>query len=226
MNTRADKSAGGNARATLSEVAEKLNSAARSRWQISQARPLPPLLLLSDETRLPDPAPALAALPAGSGFIFRHYDAPYREEQAKTLCALAQARGILFLVAGDIDLARAVGADGCHMPEYRAADLEACRGDPHLRFNTGAAHSKVALETAAKYGAHAALLSPVFTTRSHPDGTALGGSSAAKLAGSAPLPTYALGGINCETALSLAGSAFAGLAAIDGLGVAEGQAEG
>lgn len=221
MNTRADKSAGRDARATLSEVAEKLNSAARAIWRISEQHPLPPLLLLSDDTRLPDPAPALAALPAGSGFIFRHYDDPYREEKAKTLCALARTRGILFLVAGDIGLARTIGADGCHMPEYRVADLEACRGDPHLRFNTSAAHSKVALERAAQYGAHAALLSPVFTTKSHPGGKTLGRAAAAKLARSAPLPTYALGGINRETALNLAGSAFAGLAAIDGLGVAE-----
>lgn len=109
-------------RATLSEVAEKLNLAARAKWQMSDDRPLPPLFLLSDDARLPDPAPALAALPAGSGFIFRHYDDPYREKKAAALCAIARAHDILFLVAGDINLARDLDADGCHMPEHRLAD--------------------------------------------------------------------------------------------------------
>lgn len=224
MDTRADKSTpnqnGRSARATLSEVAAKLNSAARARWQMSHARPLPPLLLLSDETRLPDPTPALAALPVGSGFIFRHYDDPHREEKAKKLCAVARERGILFLVAGDIELACRLGADGCHMPEYRLADLEACRSVAGLRFNTAAVHSQSALEEAARYGAHAALLSPVFATRSHPDGKTLGAATATKLAQEAALPVYALGGISPETALSLADSTFAGFAAIDGLAIA------
>ncbi len=221
MDSNADGSAperhNGKADATLSEVAAKLNSTARARWQISQARPLPPLLLLSDETRLPDPAPALAALPPGSGFIFRHYSDPHREEKAKELCIAAQERSILFLVAGDIELARALGADGCHMPEYRLADLEACRSAADFRFNTAAVHSQGALEGAARYGAHAALLSPVFATRSHPGGAALGAAVASRLARDALLPVYALGGIGPKTALSLADSPFAGLAAIDGL---------
>lgn len=202
-------------RITLSEVATALNLAARTKWHIAETGLLPPLLLLSDEVRLPDPSRALAALPAGSGFIFRHYDDPHREDMAVTLLDIARARGIFFLVASDPDLAVALGADGCHMPEHRLEDLALCTG--HFSFNTVAAHSGPALAAAARRGASAALLSPIFTTQSHPGARPLGAHKAADLAAGAPLPVYALGGLNSRTAPELAGSAFAGLAAIEGL---------
>lgn len=189
--------------------------ATREKWNLCEETPLPPLLLLSDEVRLPDPAVALAALPAGSGFIFRHYGDPYREDKATALRALAQAHKIFFLVGGDRDLARAVGADGCHMPEHRVDELGPCQHE--FRFNTAAAHSAGALQAAAAAGASAGLLSPVFATKSHPDRLPLGAKAASELAAAAPLPVYALGGVNPQTAPDLECCAFAGLAAIEGL---------
>lgn len=201
--------------ATLSEVAQKLNLAARQRFALTPQDLLPPLLLLSDEARLPDPAPALEALPAGSGFIFRHYNDPYRKERAARLRDLARSRGVVFLVAGDIDLAIALEADGCHLPEHRMQDLGLCHNT--FSFNTVAAHSSVALEAACAGGASAALLSPVFATKSHAGASGLGVKAATALARDISLPVYALGGVNARTAASLANSAFAGFAAIEGL---------
>lgn len=119
------------------------------------------------------------------------------------------------MVAGDIELAEALEADGCHLPERQLADLARCR--EAFAFNTAAAHSAPALASAARHGASAALLSPVFPTRSHPGANNLGVANASALALSSTLPVYALGGVNLETAPALSGSGFAGLAAIEGL---------
>lgn len=205
----------GTVHGTLAEVAQKLNLAARLRQGLADNALLPPLLLLSDEARLPDPAPALKVLPAGSGFVFRHYDDPHRKQTATGLRDLAGSRNILFLVAGDVELAVALEADGCHMPEHRLADLARCADT--FAFNTAAAHSGAALAAAACHGATAALLSPVFPTKSHPGAPSLGVKGADALAAAAALPVYALGGVNSRTAPALSGSTFAGFAGIEGL---------
>ena len=82
-------------------------------------------------------------------------------------------------------------------------------------------NSGPALAAAAHGGANAALLSPVFATKSHPGAESLGVAGANALATAAALPVYALGGINLQSAPGLSGTAFAGLAAIEGLAAAE-----
>jgi thiamine-phosphate pyrophosphorylase len=208
--------------ATLSEVAQKLNLAARKKWQIAATDLLPPLLLLSDDIRLPDPATAMQALPAGSGFIFRHYNDPDREETAARLRPLAGSANIVFIVAADLDLALRVKADGCHMPEHKLKELVLC--GTKFAFNTGAAHSREGLEAAKRHGANAALLSPIFATKSHPGGEVLGPKLAKTLAKAAALPVYALGGISTQTAADLTGGSFAGIAGIAGIAEGEGLA--
>jgi thiamine-phosphate pyrophosphorylase len=70
------------------------------------------------------------------------------------------------------------------------------------------------LRRAAAIGADAALLSPVFATASHPGAPALGPLAFAVLAGKAPLPVYALGGMTSENARRLNGARLAGIAGI------------
>ncbi len=79
---------------------------------------------------------------------------------------------------------------------------------------TAAAHDAAAIRRAARHGAHAVLLSPVFATASHPGAPSLGPLRFARLARCSPIPVYALGGITAETARRLAGSGAVGLAGI------------
>ena len=65
------------------------------------------------------------------------------------------------------------------------------------------------------------ILSPVFPTDSHPGAPTLGPLRFAAWARRAPLPVYALGGVNAVTARRLAASNAAGLA---GIGFAIGSA--
>ena len=177
---------------------------------------LPPLILMTDSKRLPDPEAALSGLDRGNAIILRHYDDPNREELARRLVSRCRQRGIRLLIAGDVRLAAAVGADGVHLPEALAR-----RGPGNwIRWRrpgwlvTAAAHSPAALFLAEKAGADAALLSPVFPTLSHPGGRTIGPLLFAAWRRSSPLPVYALGGLSLTSVRRLAASGAAGIAGI------------
>jgi len=197
------------ARAKLARAAQALNANASAR--------LPALILMTDERRLPDPVAAADALPKGSAVILRHTDPQARAELAHSLTDVATRRGLLLLIAGDPELAMRVAAAGLHLPEARleeAAHFKALRPGWLI---TAAAHSGRALARAATFRADAGLLAPAFPTLSHKERAALGVTRFRLIAGSAPLPVYALGGVNARTIASLAGSRLAGIAAIEGL---------
>lgn len=167
-----------------------------------------------DSARLPNPESAIAALPKGGAVILRDYDDPDRKSRAAVLLRLCRHRGLLFLLAGDGALAAILGADGLHLPEGLLH--LAPRWRQANRLITGAAHSWPALIRAARFGLDAALLSPVFPTRSHPERAVLGPVRFAALAARCPLPVYALGGINAANACRLINSGAVGIAGISG----------
>lgn len=181
--------------------------------------PVPTRLLVTDETRLADPLPALNRLAPGMGVLLRHYGAADRAGLARRLAAAARRRRLVLLVAGaEWRLAAAAGAAGLHLPEGVARHL----ADPGLRLwlrrghvLTVACHGPAALARARRLGADAALLSPVFPTASHPGAATLGPLRFALWARQAGLPVVALGGVNARTARAL--RCHAGWAAIGGL---------
>ncbi len=159
--------------------------------------PLPRRFWVTDDRRQPDPLPRLATLPAGTGVLFRHYGlAPAaRARLAWAVAARCRQRHLRLWVAADAALARAVGAEGLHLPE----GLARCPTPAVRRWRgrlTVAAHDRAALARAAALGADAALLSPVFPTLSHPGAPGLGWGRFARLARAAPLPVIALGGMD------------------------------
>ncbi len=186
-----------------------------------QPSALPALILMTDDDRLADPVASIRALPRGSAVILRHYRLADREPLARKLARLCRSRGILLLIAGDARLASAVGADGLHMPEGLAR-LRGRHGWALRRKGwilTVSAHSPSSLFMAARSGADAALLAPVFTTASHPATPALGALRFAAWARLSPVPVYALGGITRANAHRLKHSGAVGIAAIGGLAV-------
>jgi thiamine-phosphate pyrophosphorylase len=184
---------------------------------LNAGRALPPLILMTDETRAQDPIAAARNLPRGSAVIVRHRDSASRILLATRLQAIARARDLLLLISQDAELAIKLGADGLHLPEARARDAAHWKSLRPQWLITAAAHSAAAVAGAARAGADAALLAPIFPTRSHPDRATLGSVRARLIARSAPLPVYALGGVNAATALRLSESGFAGIAAIEAL---------
>ena len=82
-----------------------------------RTRKLPQRILLTDSERLADPRDAIKALPPRSGVILRHYNVRERAELARELLTICRPKKILLIIAGDACLAKAIGADGLHLPE-------------------------------------------------------------------------------------------------------------
>lgn len=150
------------------------------------------LWLFTDSARLPDPLPAVAALPRGlCGVVFRHDGAPDRAETGVRLMRLCRERGLPLVVAGDTRLAARLGA-GVHLRGGRWPDAVRRQG-----LVTASAHGVPELRRARRAGAAAVFLSPLFPTASHPAAPALGSVRWRNIARHINgLEVYCLGGVN------------------------------
>lgn len=168
---------------------------------------LPKLWLISDARNDAVLAAALARLPRGSGFIFRHYHLDPRDRWARfeVLKRTAHRHGHWIVLAGTVAQARQWRADGA----YGSPDLLS-RGPAFQRLAT--AHDLREIGRVRR--ATAILLSPVFATASHPGGKTLGAVRFRALAGRARVPVIALGGMTAQSARLLQ---WARWAAINGL---------
>jgi len=164
--------------------------------------------MMTDD-RAADWAGAAQALPLDSIVVVRARDASRRRHLAEELQDLAP-----LLIADDPDLAAGIGAAGLHLPERRMREAAHWR----VRFPdwiiTSSAHSLRALMGARHLDA--VFLSPVFATSSHKNARPLTPVRAAFIAAHAPVPVYALGGVDGRNAALLA-PAFSGIAAITSL---------
>lgn len=170
---------------------------------------LPDLWLLSDARNDEVLEDALARLPEGSGFVFRHYHlapAP-RRERFELLRSICRSRNHLAILSGSSELAREWGADGIYGSADRLGNAA-----PMLRIAT--AHNSAEIGAAEAISADAIMLSPVFATGSHPGSPTLGVDGFRALAARTVLPVIALGGMTAERARELGVSRWA---AIDGL---------
>ena len=166
---------------------------------------------MTDDLRLPDPLPAVRALPPGSLVIVRARDQKRRASLAIQLRPVAWARGLILLIADDPQLAR--GANGLHLPESRAHEAAHWRAKNPAWLITASAHSLRAVLRASN--ADAVLLSPVFATFSHKGVPPLSPARARAIARGVPMPVFALGGVTAQNSVLLAG--FSGIAAISAL---------
>jgi thiamine-phosphate pyrophosphorylase len=205
--------------AALARAAERL----AARAPVRNGRGLPPLLILTDPGRTPDPVALAERLPEGCGLVYRAFGAADAPEIARALATACRRRGLVFLIGADADLAAACGAAGVHLPERLAPLAPRLRARHPRWLLTGAAHGAPALRRAAAAGLDAALLSAVFPSRSPSAGPALGPQRFACLVRDARLPVYALGGVSAATVPRLRDAGAAGAAAV---GAAAGRNSG
>lgn len=168
---------------------------------------LPRLWLISDARNEAVLAAALARLPRGSGFIYRHFhlEPIARRARFEALKRIARRHGHRVVLAGSATQARQWRADGAY-----GAPRALARGSAILRLVT--AHNLREIGCAAR--ADAILLSPVFATASHPRAPALGLLRFRALAAHTRVAVVALGGMSYHRARQLR---CHGWAAIDGL---------
>jgi thiamine-phosphate pyrophosphorylase len=177
---------------------------------VTRANPLPRLWLVSDARNDAVLERALAALPRGSGLIYRHYhlDGPARLARFRALRRAAKARGHVVILADSALTAREWGADGIYGAPRALWPRR--RGLIHL----ATAHDLAEIGLAARLGADAVLLSPVFPTASHPGAPVLGPVRFRMLARQSPLPVIALGGITAARARGLRWTRWAAIAGL------------
>jgi 8-oxo-dGTP diphosphatase len=115
-----------------------------------------------------------------------------RARFAAKVVALAHAAGARVVINSDIELARAVGADGVHLTSRQVA---AARERPELPLVGASTHTPDELRAAERIGADFAVLGPVRSTPSHPDRAPLGWDGFREAARRAAIPVFALGGV-------------------------------
>lgn len=127
-------------------------------------------------------------------------------------CRRSSARVV---VNSDAEVARAIGADGVHLP---SAALMAAAARPSFKLCGASCHDASELRQAAQLDLDYVMLGPVLPTASHPQAQGLGWDVFNGLIRSYRLPVYALGGMR-EEHLQQAWTAGAhGIALMRGLG--------
>jgi thiamine-phosphate pyrophosphorylase len=168
--------------------------------------PLPKIWLMTDP-RMDDVLASVARLPKGSGVIFRHYE--WTEGRRRALFNQVKRlarRGRHILILADTPIrAKQWDADGAHNRSTLVSQ----------GLRTVAVHSAKEAALARSIRADLIFVSPVFTTRSHPNGRTLGHSGLGKIAGNQRTKTIALGGMTAKRARPLSALKIHGWAAID-----------
>ncbi len=130
----------------------------------------------------------------------------------QALRPVTAAAGCPLLVNGDVSTARAIGADGVHLPEGVGSPAE-------VRAALGAAavvgmscHDLSGVRRAASLGASFAVLGPFAPTPGK--AAPLGAAGFAEIVAEAGLPVLALGGIDAQNAGAAIGAGAAGVAVV------------
>ena len=165
--------------------------------------PIPALWLMTDERMGEAVWTALTRLPRGGGVVVRHYglDARVRREFVRKVAKVARKNRLQLVIAGGN---QGVSGTGVHNRRGSRAALK-----------TASAHNRREAVAAARAGADAVFVSPVFATRSHPGARTLGPVRFGLMVRGLGIPVIALGGMNAKRARRLRALGASGWAAID-----------
>ena len=181
------------------------------RHQTPQKKRLPPIILMTDDDRLPDPSQVLADLPRGSAVVVRSRDPIVLAQRAEQLRPITLKLGVKLLIANDWRFALHIKADGLHLSESTwRHHAPYWRG--HVKPDwlvTAACHSHV-----APTDVDALILSPIFATASHPQSCGLGVLGFQRFADANQLPVYPMGGMSVNRLRRLHGTDHPGFAGI------------
>ncbi len=110
---------------------------------------------------------------------------------------LTKEYGAILLINDRPDVAKAVGAEGVHLPEKGMPTRVVRKAFPDLLIGFSA-HSPESAKRAEEDGADFVTISPVFKTSSHPKAKPLGPGAIREVAESVNIPVFALGGITWQ----------------------------
>ena len=171
---------------------------------------LPKIIIIFNEDDFDEKKFLNLKIPKESAFLLRSYKVKGRKKIAKQLLKFCKMKKLKLLIASDIKLAEDINAHGVHFPEYMIKKKNIINWvivkNIKLRKNwiiTTAVHSLQAIKNAEFFDIDAALLSPVFSSKSHPNEKNLGINKFLKIVKKTKLPIYPLGGINIKNIKSL-----------------------
>jgi thiamine-phosphate pyrophosphorylase len=182
----------------------------------------PPLLLVTDRKQAAAPLADIleAAFAAGCRWAsLREKDLPPDAQiaLARELSPVARRWGARLTLHGDPASAMAAGVDGLHLPG--GADAAAARAmiGPHARLGISI-HSIAEARLLDRAVVDYAVLGPLFETQSKPGyGPALGIEGIRAIAGAAPVPVIAIGGITPQRVAEIMAAGAAGIAVMGGV---------
>lgn len=132
---------------------------------------------------------------------------------AARVLTMARRYGARVLVNADVELARALGADGVHLT---SAQLRALTSRPEVSCCGASCHSAGELRLAERLGADFAVLGPVRATPTHPGAAPLGWEGFRAISEGAAIPVYALGGMRPRDREEALASGAHGIAMVRG----------
>jgi thiamine-phosphate pyrophosphorylase len=152
---------------------------------------------MTDEIRSQNLMNKIKNMPQGSCVIYRHYDDPHRVLLGKIIAKLCREKRLYFIVAGDFSLAIKLNA-GFHIPEYQLRWIRPSvrlwhQKNGHLL--TAATHSLRSIKLAQNMNVDACLLSPIFTTESHPNRKCFGWQHFRTIVKQSKQSIFGLGGL-------------------------------
>ena len=175
----------------------------------SKDNKLPKVIIIFDDELFNKKKLLKLKIPKKSAFLLRSYQTKKRKKIAKQLLKFCKMKKIKLLIGSDIKLAKDINAHGVHFPEYMIKENKInWIGNKNIKYRkkwiiTTAAHSIRSLKKVEGLDIDAALLSPVFISKSHPNNKCLGLNKFSKIVKKTKLPIYALGGINIKNVKSL-----------------------
>ena len=180
---------------------------------------LPKVIIIFNDKKFIKKKFQLLKIPKGSAILFRSYNTIDRKKIAKELLKFCRMNGLKLLISSDIKMAREINADGIHLPEYMIYNQTKINWknfkilkNKFKWFVTVAAHNKKTLYKATQNNIDAAILSPIFPTKSHKNTPGLGITKLIKWTQETKIPVYALGGINLKNIQYLKKSGIIGFA--------------
>ena len=138
-------------------------------------------------------------------------------EEARALQALCRERHVPFIVNDNVDIARAMGADGVHVgqSDMEALDVRAKLGPDKIIGVS--AHTVEEALLAEKHGADYLGVGAVFPTSSKSDVDVMPYETLKAICEAVSIPVVAIGGIGRENVSRLAGSGICGVAVISAI---------
>ena len=170
----------------------------------SKDNKLPKVIIIFDDESFDKKKLLKLKIPKRSAFLLRSYETKKRKKIAKQLLNFCKIKKIKLLIGSDIKLAEDINADGIHFPEYMVKKnkinwtyIKNVKSNKKWIITT-AVHNIQSLKKAEELDIDAALLSPVFPSKSHLNNKSLGLNKFLKIVKKTKLPIYALGGINIK----------------------------